>query len=368
MEEMNAKNNEEKVLVEAGELAKAAEPFKEKSLSKLDILKKLSPGTALREGLEDVLKARDGALVVICDPGKFNIFEGGFKVNCKFTSKRLAELAKMDGAIIISEDFKKIIYANTLLVPDRIYTSIETGTRHQAAEKTAKQIDGLVIAVSERRGKITVYYKNSRFVLQNTEELLRRATETLRILEKQREVFDELLLNLNILEVTNLVTISEVCTILQRMQMIKKMSDIIHEQIIELGKEGVILRMRMREIVKGIDKEQELIIKDYKLRPAKAKQFFDNLSFEGLLDADNIARLLFGESSDIRIVPKGYRILSRTSLNESEIKNLVVLSKNLEGIFNLDENKLNQILKHHSESFQKEINTLKDQIMVGKRI
>ena len=135
----------------------------EKQLSKLDILKKLSPGSGLREGLDDILNGGMGALIVVSNSNSSNIFEGGFKVNCKFSPKRLAELAKMDGAIIVSQDFKKILFANTLLVPDRSFDTSETGTRHQAAERTAKQIQGLVIAVSERRKVITAYYANSRF-------------------------------------------------------------------------------------------------------------------------------------------------------------------------------------------------------------
>jgi len=343
-------------------------PKEIKSLTKLDILRKLSPGTFLREGLNDILRGGDGALIVVSNSNSSNIFEGGFKVNCKFSSKRLAELAKMDGAIILSEDFKKIIFANTLLVPDRTLSSIETGTRHQAAERVAKQINGLVIAVSERRRLITVYCGHLRYVLQNTEDILRRATETLQILEKQREVFDELLTNLNVLEITNLVSIADVCTILQRMEMIKKMADIINEYIIELGKEGVIVRMRMREVTKGIGKKQEVIIKDYVQNPVKVRNFFDKLSFEGLLDAENIARLLFGELSETKIVPKGYRILCKTNLSENEINNLIISFKNLEGILSADEEKLKKVLKNRVQSFQEEFVKVKEQVMMGGRV
>jgi len=340
----------------------------EKHLTKLDILKKLSPGTALREGLNDILNAGIGALIVVGNSEISNIFEGGFKVNCKFSSKRLAELAKMDGAIILSDDFKKILYANTFLVPDKTISTIETGIRHQTAERTAKQINGLVIAVSERRKVITVYYGNSRYVLQNTEDLLRRATETLRILEKQREVFDELIINLNVLEITGLVSIADVCSILQRMEMIKKMADIINEYIVELGKEGIIVRMRMREVTKGIEKEQELIIKDYIEKPEKTKTFFADLGFEGLLEVENIARFLFGELSDTRIVPKGYRILSKLDLNNNEINNLVSSFGDLEKIINAEEEELKKVLKDNTGNFQKEFTKLREQIMMGKKI
>jgi len=160
---------------------KTADSLKEKQLTKLDILKKLSPGTGLRAGLNDIVSGKMGALIIVENPNSLDIFKGGFKINCKFTSKRLAELAKLDGAIVLSKNFEKIIYANTLLVPNSSLDTAETGIRHQSAERVAKQTGGLTIAVSEKRGKISVYYGNSRYVLQDTEQLLRRATETLQI-------------------------------------------------------------------------------------------------------------------------------------------------------------------------------------------
>jgi len=360
--------NENKAFVKVRESGLIEVQKEKKQLTKLEILKKLSPGTVLREGLNDILSGGVGALIVISNSDSLDVFEGGFKVNCEFTSKKMAELAKMDGAIILSGDFKKILYANTLVVPDRTISTSETGTRHQAAERTAKQINGLVIAVSERKRRITVYYGNLRYVLQNTEDLLRRATETLRILEKQREVFNELLVNLNVLEITGLVSVADICTILQRIEMIKKMADIINEYIVELGREGIIVRMRMREVTKGIGKEQEFIIEDYLSKPEKIKDFFDNLGFEGLLDAENIAKFLFGKISETKIIPKGYRILSKTSLSRDEIEILINSLKNLEGVVDADEEILKKILKNHTENFKKEFNSLKEQIMVGKKI
>ncbi len=342
--------------------------MEKKNLVKLDILKKLSPGTGLRAGLDDIVNGRMGALIVVINPSLFDIFEGGFKVNCKFTSKRLAELAKLDGAIILSEDFKKILYVNALIVPDRTFDTSETGTRHQAAERVAKQTGCLAIAVSERRGKISVYYGNSRYVLQNTEELLRKTTETLQILEKQREVFNELLINLNILEITSLVSVGDICSILQRLEIIKKMSNIINEYILELGREGIIVRMRMKELMKGIEKQQEFVVRDYIQKTNRMKHFSDNLSFDSLLDAENIAKILFEESLETKVMPKGYRILSKTCLNSNEIKDLISKFKNLEEIFNIKEENLNLILKDKVVLFKKEIDTLKEQILMGKKI
>jgi len=343
--------------------------FKEKKqLTKLDILKKLSPGTGLRAGLDDIVKGNTGALIVVGDLSGFDILDGGFKIDCKFSSKRLAELSKLDGAIVLSEDFEKILYINALLVPDKNLETSETGTRHQAAERVAKQTGNLVIAVSERRGKISVYYGDSRYVLQDTEELLRRATETLQILEKQREVFDELLINLNILEITNLVSIGDVCAILQRLEMVKKMANIINVYIVELGREGIIVRMRMKELTKDIEKKQEFLIRDYIKEFAKATQFFEDLNFDALLDSENIANSLFEEPSETKIVPKGYRILSKTSLNVNEIRDLVNRFQNLEQVLDVNEEILKNVLRNKTENFKKELDSLKEQILMGKKI
>lgn len=351
-----------------GEKGKFKECAGQLQLSKIEILKKLSSGTGLREGLDNIVNSEMGALIVISNLNTNNIFQGGFKINCKFTSKRLMELAKMDGAIILSDDFKKIIYANTLLTPNKNLTTNETGTRHQAAERTAKQTRAMVIAVSERIGKITIYYGNSKYVLQDTDELLRRATETMQILEKQREVFDELIANMNLLEINNMVSVGDVCSILERLEMIRKMSNIINEYIIELGKDGIILRMRMREITKGIEKTEDFIMKDYFLKPLKARQFFDGLSFDGLLDLEHIGNVLFSRSLETSIIPKGYRILSKTHLSKEEIEGLVRHLKNLEDIFGASKDLVRKIIKDNPDKLQKELNNLRDHIIVGKKV
>ncbi len=339
-----------------------------KPLAKIEILKRLSSGTELREGIENIVKGGMGAIIVAASPKVLEIAKGGFKVNCKFSSKRLTELAKMDGAIILSEDFKKILFANTYLVPDSNLTSIETGIRHQAAERTAKQINGMVIAVSQRRREITIYYGNNRYVMQPTETLLRRATETLQILEKQREIFNELQVNLNILEITNLVSIGDVCRVLQRIEIMKKMIAIINENIIELGKDGIILRMRMREIIRGLDKEEEMIIKDYKIKQNRIRIFFDSLNFEEILDVEDIGKNLFKESLDKEITPQGFRILHKTSLLKSDIEKIIINFGNLNEIFNADENQIEALLGVNAKNFGKEVNQLREQILVGKKV
>ena len=154
---------EEKKEIQARLVEKKSEIKKEEIT---DILKIIAPGTLLRTGIEGVQKAKTGGLIVAYNDIVENIFEGGFKINARFTPQRLIELGKMDGAIILSRDLKKILYANVLLTPNNSIPSNETGTRHKAAERTAKQANTMVIAVSQRRDEITLFYKNIKYVLK----------------------------------------------------------------------------------------------------------------------------------------------------------------------------------------------------------
>jgi diadenylate cyclase len=309
-----------------------------------------------------------GALIAVDCPELRGAMEGGFRINCRFTPQKLAELAKMDGAIILSDDLKKILFANVLLVPDFKIPSNETGTRHKAAERTAKQTGTVIIAVSERRKKITLFYEEKKYVLEHAENLLRRATETLNILEKQREIFDDILRNLNILEITKLVSVADVCGILQRIEVIIKMMETMKRHLTELGNQGMIIRMRLKELAKGIDEMEEAILKDYSSKPANIKRMLDNLAFEGIIDTESLSRILFEVSPDTQIAPKGHRLLSKLNLTEKEMKSLVYNFEGLSGVLEARPEELNKFLKGKTESFKRELDNLKEQILMGKKV
>lgn len=357
----------ESVQGEAGSAKKVEEISK---VDLFDILKLVSPGTSLRVALDDILRAENGALIVVMNPDLEGLMEGGFKVDCKFTPQRLTELAKMDGAVILSEDLKRILFANVLLVPNPAILTDETGTRHKAAERTAKQAGTLAIAVSERRKKISVFCSETRYVLKNAEEILRRATETLQILEKQREIYDDLLTNLNVLEVTGLVSLSDVCNILQRTEMINRIEDSIRKSIVELGRDGSIVRMRLRELTRGIEKTAQLLARDYANKPERVRELVSEVSFDDLLDTEGISRLLFNRGSDEAVRPKGFRILSRTNLSENDINLVISNFEDLNGILGSSIEELAKIINNSelAERFQKELGSLKENIMVGKKI
>jgi diadenylate cyclase len=340
---------------------------KEKDLT--NILKMFAPGTVIRTAIDDLLRARMGALILIEKEGIDNIIEKGFRINSKFSAQRLVELAKMDGAIILSSDAKKILYANSLLVPSVSISTKETGTRHKAAERTAKQLNTIVIAISERKNKISLYYGNLKHELEQSAEILRRAAETLQILEKQREMFNDLLKNFNVLEINGLVTIDDVSTILQRLETINRISNIVKKYLIGLGKEGMIVSMRLKELTSTLDKKQSLILKDYFEENAQSRQIIlERMNFDSLLEKDYISKALFDEIHDKPISSTGLRILKKTNALDQYLDLLITKHQNLETIMTLSDEELLEIFKTEDlvKYFKEELNMLKEKVMIGK--
>ncbi|MDD2493357.1 MAG: DNA integrity scanning diadenylate cyclase DisA [Bacilli bacterium] len=336
----------------------------------IDILKMVAPGTSLRNGLDDLLNARMGALIVFDNGNIDDLFEGGFRLNSKFSSQKLVELAKMDGAIILSKDVKNILSANTLLIPDSgIYTR-ETGTRHKAAERTAKQAKTLTIAVSERKNRISVYYKDQSYILQSGSEILRRATETLQILEKQKEVFNELLDELNLSELKRNVSVKDVSSVLQRVEIMKRVSEIIERYLVELGKEGIIVKMRLKELISKVYDEEDIILRDYFSSVSDAKEILEKMDFDFLLDPLNIPRMLFEELHDKNISPKGWRILYKTNLLPRYVDSLIGNFKTLDNIMTARDRELVEILDNEAmvAFFREELYSLRERLSIGKRI
>lgn len=333
----------------------------------LDYLKKVSPGTPLRTVIEDLKNGGLGALIVFNSDEVQNLIEGGFRVNCRFSAQRLFELCKMDGAIIVSQDLKRILYANVLLHPNISIHTSETGTRHKAGERTAKQANTFVIAVSERRQKTTLFMSNQRYILRNSDELLREVSTNLQVLEKHREIFNELISKLNILEASSLVSVSDVCKVLQRTQMIQKISESIKRYFAELGKEGNIMNLRYRELLKGVEKTETEVIRDYStLSLKKTKTVLENLSFDGLLDIETIARIVLNKNLEDSVNTKGYRLLSRLTITEKQVARLVRKFKNLDSILDATPEEIEEVIKNRGDKIKEEISHIREQLLSGK--
>ncbi|CAM5778704.1 MULTISPECIES: DNA integrity scanning diadenylate cyclase DisA [Brevibacillus] len=304
-----------------------------------DVLRLVAPGTPLREGLENVLRAKTGGLIVVgFGPDMKNIVDGGFSINCDFTPAHLYELAKMDGAIIVSEDAKKILYANTQLFPPAAIPSSETGTRHRTAQRTALHTNYLVIAISQRRNVITLYQGPFRYVLNEISVILAKANQAISTLEKYKAVLDQTLTNLGALEFEELVTLHEVTSVLQRIEMVLRIKAEITKYIYELGTEGRLVTMQLEELVGNIEEEAHMLIRDYAKNPAvqpeQVLKEMKKLSAEEVLEMGAFLRIL-GYSANPNMLeeslsPRGYRILHKIPrLPISIISNLVEHFHNL---------------------------------------
>lgn len=303
-----------------------------KSKKALQTLKLISPGTELRLGIDHVLKAKTGGLIVIADnEDVMKIVDGGFNINAEYTPAYLYELAKMDGAIVLSGDIKKILYANAQLIPDYSIITKETGTRHRTAERVAKQTGGIVIAISQRRNVITVYQGDKKYVVEDISKIFTKANQALQTLEKYKSVLDQAIISLNALEFKDLVTLYDVVLVVQKIEMVMRVTNIIDKYIIELGVEGTLLSMQVEELMGTTKIDQNQIIKDYQRNTMTIKEFkkkIKDLSSEELIDLTNIAKILgysgFTEDMDTPVRPNGYRILNKIHrLPNSIIENLV---------------------------------------------
>jgi len=310
----------------------------------LKVLRAVAPGTPLREGLENILRAKTGGLIVIGDsPEITEIAEGGFAVNAEFSPANLYELAKMDGAIILSADAKRILAANTQLIPNLSIPSSETGIRHRTAERVAKQTGALVISISQRRSVITLYKGNIKYVLRDAGVILAKANQAIQTLEKYRSALDKVVAGLSLLEFEEAVTLFDVTRAIQRVEMVLRVVEEIEKYISELGVEGRLITMQMEELVANVDHEGLLVIRDYVMATEKSPQavlgMISSWPPEDLLDLSLIARALGypGNASilDQSVSPRGYRVLDKIPrLPLPVIENLVKEFGSLKTILN----------------------------------
>src|SRR3954451_20210662 len=215
-----------------------------RSKALLEALAIVAPGQALREGLDRVVKANMGALIVVGDgPEVLNICSGGFLLDAAFSPQRLSELAKMDGAIILATDCSRIARANVHLVPNPNTPTSETGTRHRTAERVARSIHVTVISVFEDMAIIAVYSNDEKHPLEPIPRLLNRANTALQTLERYKNRLDEVSTALSALEGEDVVTIRDVVMVLQRTEMVMRIAEEIEADIVELGVDGRLVRL-----------------------------------------------------------------------------------------------------------------------------
>ena len=218
------------------------------------------------------------------------------------------ELAKIKGAIFLQVPFQGSPLADLYIKGQSFFSRPVKYLLRTCFRRNSEHVEAFSLARRQsfnEKNKISLYYGEERYILENSSEILRRATETLQILEKQKENFDDSLMHLNVLEITNLATTMDICNILQKMEMIRREAEMVKRYLVELGKEGIIVSMRLKELTKDFAKERDLILMDYfGVGLNKAETTLCGMNFDFLLDTGNISRLLFEELHDKPISPE----------------------------------------------------------------
>jgi diadenylate cyclase len=283
-------------------------------------LRLVAPGTQLREGLDRILQARMGALIVIGDsPDVLSVCSGGFLLDSEFTPQRLSELAKMDGAIILAADCSRVARANVHLVPDPTIPTAETGTRHRTAERVGRQLDVPVITVSEDMSVVAIHRGGEKHTLEPIPRVLARADQALQILGRYKVRLDAVSGSLSALEVEDLVTVRDVATVLQRAEMVRRIAEEIEGYVVELGADGRLVMLQLEELVGGVEDDRRLVAKDY-FRSAPDTELIQvlealaQLDDDRILDLHEVAGVLnLGPSVgiDSALQPRGFRLLHK---------------------------------------------------------
>jgi diadenylate cyclase len=286
-----------------------------------ETLAAVAPGTALGEGLERILRGRTGALVILGhDRSVDAISTGGFTVEMDFTAPALRELAKLDGAIVIDRATNRIVRAGVHLMPDPAIPTEETGTRHRTAERVAKQTGFPVISVSQSMRRVSLYVGDIRYALEDSAAILSRANQALATLERYKHRLDEVAGTLSALEIEDLVTVRDVASVIQRLEMVMRIAAEVGGYVIELGTDGRLLALQLEELVLGVEADRELVIRDYLpggRRGRSVAQALDEvtaLSAVDLLDLGAAARALSlggSEHLDSAVTPRGYRLIAK---------------------------------------------------------
>ena len=159
---------------------------------------------------------------------------------------------------------------------------------------------------------------------------------------------------MNEYEFNDIVTLQNVITAIQRAEMVMKIVEEIQKNIYVLGNDERLVRMQLEELIGGLEKEEELIIKDYivpgrkKRTPEKVIESLQELKTEDILKESVIANLLgyenFDNYDEIGVYTKGYRILNKVPRMPSNIvENLVATFKSFQHILAADIESLDDV-------------------------
>lgn len=311
----------------------------------------LAPGTPLRAGLDRVLHGRTGALVVLGNNAKVQqLCSGGFRLDVDYTPQSLRELAKMDGAIILSTDLTRIVAAGVHLVPSGDYPSAETGTRHRSADQSAQAAAVPVVTVSASMSTISLFLDGKRHVLETSSQMVSRANQTIATLTSFVARLDNIIEQFNSLEVSEQVTIRDLVQVAHRYEMTRRLSSEAQFHVDTLGVEGRLIDLQHAELAASFEGLAELLVADYSHALEDPGTFtldsLRNFSPEELLSAQLVAdRMGFGPQVYLEtpLKPRGVRLLTDVGRLPSALVTRLVDSFELQELFGASVGDLLQI-------------------------
>ncbi len=311
----------------------------------------LIPGQALRNGVDLIADKKTGALIVIGTSARLEkISSGGIALNnCSYTPEMLSELAKMDGAIVVDINVNNILKANVHLNPSDDIATSQTGTRHRTAERVSVETQLSVIAVSEESSTIKVFNGNDVNELEESSIIFGRVNESLQSVDRTRRRFDDAVLELGELEIENTLTNQQVLEVIQRGELLGRLSQQVRKEAIDLGEDSGLVMIQIDSLESGVRNTLDLVLKDH--LPAKrfrsifkAVDEIANLTYEELNTIQHLGSVLFMEPLDEVSVSKGYRVLGRLpGLPDNLHDSLIQKFKTLPNLLNAPTDKLFEV-------------------------
>lgn len=285
----------------------------------------------MRRALERVIQQGKGGLLVLgYSPAVAEASSGGFKlVGAGFTPARIAELAKMDGGIVLDDDWANILEANVHFIPDGSIPTDETGARHRTAERLAVETDKPVVAVSEGRRVATLFYQGAKIELAQPTEVAAHVNQELQSLDRLRSRLDEAESRLTRLEVAGLGTYRAPVTVLQRAELVERLGRMVASRAITLGDEGRIVNLQLNDLISGVEHKMRLVLQDY-VRPLRPRavdrgiKILQEIPAAELDDPARIARDLGFPDLDDPAEARGHRVLSKVGRLPDSVREDIV--------------------------------------------
>ena len=309
-------------------------------MDKIEIQKRMekairltAPGQPIRTALDMIIAGHLGALICVGDSE--NVLAAGndgFPLNISFTSNRLFELSKMDGAIVIDDDMNQILRANFHLNPDPSLATNETGMRHRTAARMSVLTDAIVISVSARRAVVNVYVKGKSYEIQPVTEVMSSVNQLIATLQTTRSTLDRSLLRLTALELDDYVTLADITDIISSFEIMQQAKAELKSCIVKLGNQGKLVQMQLEQLAgASMDTEYDLMIRDYASESSqdnarRIRERFSEMTAYELSNPKSVAEVLGFDDldEDSVMTPLGLRTLSRVSVVRDGVAEKIV--------------------------------------------